>query len=100
MSSRTLRRTGVLAALLSIAFGSAGDVAGQAVEIPNAVVAGGGGTVSAGAFRLTSSIGEPAAGTTSSGNTTITSGFLATFVSVSGGPGDGHIFGDGFEGND
>lgn len=78
---------------------AASSAIGQSA-LPNTVVAGGGGTVSAGQFRLHSTIGEPAAGTVSNGNLTIKSGFQATFVGQEAGPDDGHIFYDGFEGND
>jgi hypothetical protein len=79
-------------------FGASSAVGQNA--LPNTVVAGGGGTVSAGQFRVHSTIGEPAAGTVSSGNLTLNSGFQATFVGQEAGPDDGHIFYDGFEGND
>ena len=88
--------------LLAVAFviAAPGMAGGQAIQVPNSVIAGGGGTSSAGQFRLTYSIGEPTACIISSGTTTVTSGFLATFVgSAQGAPDDGRIFADGFEGN-
>ncbi len=95
---RLHRRWAVLAvALVVITPGLAGS---QTLEVPNSVIAGGGGVSANGQFRLTYSIGEPAAGITSSGSTTVTSGFLATFVgSAQGAPDGGSIFADGFEGN-
>lgn len=105
MTPRNLLRTPRLNrrwSLLAVAFVvvAPGLAGGQALEVPNAVIAGGGGTSSAGPFRLSYSIGEPAAGIATNGSTTVTSGFLATFVgSAEGGPDGGRIFADGFDGN-
>jgi hypothetical protein len=96
-SPRWLAKPLLISAVVACGLGSAS--AGSPVELRHSVVAGGGGTVAAGPYRLSSSIGEPAAGPTSAEGLTLTSGFLATFVSGAGGggPGGGTIFRDGFE---
>lgn len=78
-----------------------GAIAADDFQVLNGTTAGGGGHAAAGQFRLVWTLGEPAMGTTAAGDFRLTSGFPATigYDEAQGGPADGDIFKDGFEGS-